>query len=112
MPQSPPVHVFSGVPTHFRACCRDIQTRRVNAGYEYVGTKMAHFLRSDSPFTVEDDEWNALVDAFVALLDAGQDDAAIAWLVAHYPKCMALVPTRRRQQFLKGIREVHQQGEL
>lgn len=103
-------HVFTGVPTFFRACCRD--AARANSwghacGYDHPGHEFGRHLAGYLvPYSVELDEWHDIVHRDLAPLIEARDDAAvIAWLVAHYPKCMALVPKRRRGNFLRGFYE-------
>jgi hypothetical protein len=50
-----------------------------------------------------DEEWSEQVDQMVAFAADGDADAVWGWFADHYPRCMALVPARRRDQFVKGV---------
>jgi hypothetical protein len=45
-------------------------------------------------------------------LDARDDEAVLGWFDCHYPKCMALVPPRRREQFLAGVYRAHDEERI
>jgi len=36
----------------------------------------------------------------------------IAWFMDHYPRCMALVPSRRCEQFVAGVRRAFEEGRI
>ena len=56
------------------------------------------------PYDVEFDDWHDLVEAKLSPLVAERDDAAvIVWLVRRFPRCLAMVPTRRRTGFVAGF---------
>lgn len=56
-----------------------------------------------SPYQVEEDEWAARVEELANLVTAEDDQAVLAWVEEWLPRCLALVPPRRRQTFLRGI---------
>lgn len=107
MPQSNLVSSFDGIPTFFRACCREARTQR--NGYAGPGYHLAIGLAGMVPYDCDDDDWQEELNKLEALLsptDPGKlrdDNAVWEWFASHYPKCMALVPRRRREQFLKGV---------
>ena len=87
----------------YRRCSE--ASRGGDTGYDRAGWHLAiHVADSERPYDIDDaDKWGAEIDALVKLLDDEDDDGVISWFERHYPKCMALVPHRRRRQFLKGV---------
>jgi len=61
---------------------------------------------------LDEDEWGREVDALLALLDGRDDEPVWGWFKRHYPKCMALVPARRRWQFVEGVRKAHEDNRV
>lgn len=57
------------------------------------------------PDGLEEEEWLTEVERFTKFLLPNQDEAALNWLLEHFPRCMELVPPRRRKTFLKGLWE-------
>jgi hypothetical protein len=105
----------TGVPGFFRAGCREA-ARGGTRGYKAPGYELARHLVDQAPYTVEPDEWEAELNKLVELLqptdakDPGRipfglrDDAAVwAWFAEHFPRCAALIPARRRLQFVAGV---------
>jgi hypothetical protein len=94
------------VPTYFRASCFDA-SRGEGGGYFAVERTLAGSLGSEIPYELEDDEWQSEVERLEEFMAA----AAWSWLRAHYPRCMALVPSRRKERFLAGVRDAyHDEG--
>jgi hypothetical protein len=105
--------VFRGVPGYFRAACREASAGGSrDGGYENAGWTFARNLPSEVPFGVEDDEWDSFVDELRDAVRREDDGAALQWLVAHYPRCMALVPPRRRERFLRGVARAYDEELL
>lgn len=50
------------------------------------------------------------VDELLEYLKHQDDQAAIDWFRREFPKCMRLVPPRRRQRFLLGVRMAAEEG--
>jgi hypothetical protein len=48
------------------------------------------------------DETDA-VDDLIALVDSGDDAGVLGWFETHLPRCLAMVPQRRRDQFVQGV---------
>lgn len=104
-----PTHLpgaFEGVPTFFRACCHDVKSRRVDAGYDHPGRELARHLETLFPYGLLPDEWAERLGRLALLARERDDEAVLSWFVEHYPRCMALVPRRRRKQFLAGVYEM------
>ena len=108
--QNPKVH--HGVPTYFRACC--VEARNGGEwGYANAGYHLASALYSQMPYDgVDDDEWGTEVDTLLELLADGDGDGVWQWFGKHYPKCMKLVPSRRKERFVKGVLLAHEEGRI
>ena len=103
--------VHGGVPTYFRANCFE-SSRGGDRGYDAAGWHLAIHLEQEMPHDADPEEWADEVEGLVKMLNAGNDAAALAWFDRHYPKCMALIPARRRPQFLKGVYAAHEQDRI
>jgi len=91
-------------PTYFRALCRTA-TDGTTGGYRHVG---AQFIGGVASMLAEDDEdqAGAKLDELEKLICGRDDGGTLAWFAREFPRCMALIPARRRHQFLAGIYEV------
>jgi hypothetical protein len=45
-------------------------------------------------------------------IESGDDGGILAWFDDHYPRCMSLIPGRRRGQFLAGGVQAWEDGEI
>lgn len=96
--------IFTGVPSFFRCCCRDVSRGRIDASYSHPGYELARHLSRLVPYEAEFQEWLDILEAELwPLIESRDDEAVIKWLLEHYPRCMALVPRRRRDAFLQGF---------
>jgi hypothetical protein len=93
---------YGACPTHFVARCREAAAGG-SQGYDSVGYHMASHVAGLSPDNIEDEEWDRHLDVLADHIDQGDDRAIIDWLGRFVPRCMALVPRRRRESFLAGI---------
>lgn len=100
-----PPHVFSGVPSFFRACCRDVKNRTVPASYAHAARELIGNIGGLVPYGIEEGEWADRLERLADLIDRGSDDGVLEWLIEHFPNCLALVPKRRRGAFLQGVYE-------
>ena len=101
-----------GVPTFFRCCCREA-TRGGADGYWNAGWHLAIHTEEQMPYECDDDEqWEQMVDELRE--GAGNDDvdAVWDWYCNIFPKCMELVPIRRKDSFVKGVRQAWEDGRL
>jgi Protein of unknown function (DUF1778) len=98
------------VPILFRTACQE--ARRGGAGgYIQAGRLLVkHALEQRGTGRLEEDaeveeytEGDALQELNDFLLEADEDERALEWCERHFPECLALVPTRRRQQFAEGL---------
>lgn len=48
------------------------------------------------------------VDGLKELLAKEDSQAVWAWFKRYFPKCMELVPARRREQFVAGVQKTHE----
>jgi hypothetical protein len=119
-----------GVPTFFRASCWEA-SRGGEWGYRGPGYTLARHLAAQAPSAMNEDEWARELEALGAILDGffpagfdtiddpdelAEDEEVSApilrWFDQHYPKCMKLVPRRRRRQFVAGVLAAARDGKL
>ncbi|MBS0416688.1 MAG: DUF1778 domain-containing protein [Proteobacteria bacterium] len=97
--------VHGGVPIWFRASCREAANGGTS-NYRLIGRKLLGALAAEVPADVEIDEWHVeIAENLNQLLEADDDGELLEWFEEHYPKFVALIPPRRRQQFVDGLRE-------
>ena len=93
---------FLGVPTYFRACCHEA-SRGGDIGYDHPGRELMRHAEGEEPYTADHDDWLDRCNSLYELIRQRDDRAVLQWFVDHFPRCMALVPRRRRQTFLRGV---------
>jgi hypothetical protein len=91
-------------PTWFCALCSEVRQGGAST-YAWVGHKLARSIAQTLESEYEKHEWNARLNELEKLLAAQDDEAVIAWLEEVLPRCMELIPRRRRPQLLQGIYE-------
>ena len=104
-----PRGVHTGAPSYLKALCFEAAQGGAG-GYSHVGYRLAAGVGAEQPHDVEENEWADEVEKLSEMLDRDDSEPVWRWFRDHYPKIMALVPTRRREQFLAGVREAHQEG--
>jgi len=110
--RAPTYGIHEGVPTFFRACCLEASRGGEN-GYRAAGWHLANSITNgQQPHDIESDDWESEIDALKELLASEDEVGAWDWFKRHYPKCMALVPGRRREQFIAGVRQAHEDGRI
>lgn len=98
-------------PTWYRASCHEA-AGDTQEGYFLPGLKLAGSLHSALCKDFEDDEIEIKLEELAALIATDDDERVLAWFDRELPRCMELVPRRRRAQFLKGVRHyVIEQGD-
>lgn len=105
----PPKGQFGGVPSYFRGCCMEA-TQGGTMGYFSPAWHLTIHLDTSMPYDMDEDDW---ADELAQLREHSRernDDCVWQWFHEHYPKCMALVPKRRKEQFLKGVYEAIDEG--
>lgn len=100
-------HRSGACPTFFRGCIA--RARASRAGYSDPGYHLAIHARE----LAADDVPEEVIAELDRLLDA--HDAAEQiwhWLRRTLPRCMALVPSRRKATFLRGIEAAVEEGRI
>jgi uncharacterized protein (DUF1778 family) len=103
--------VHGGVPTFFRACCFEAAQGGAN-GYKIAAWHLSNSLGSQQPYDLDDEEWERVLEALKQAITDDDDVAIWNWFKRHYPRCMALVPARRREQFVAGVRRAEEDGRI
>jgi hypothetical protein len=94
-------------PTFFRALCYEAE--QGGEGYFSAGFELAGGLASLLPYEeMGDDEWHREIRKLSKL--RGNDQKTLEWFSRHLPRCLSLIPNRRREQFLAGVYEAIVQG--
>jgi hypothetical protein len=97
-------------PKFFLALCREA-SRGGTDGYEWAAYSLAGALAGLGPYDLDENEWAGKLDELSALIDREDDAGILAWFDTWLPRCMALVPKRRRAAFLRGVsRQVVEEG--
>jgi hypothetical protein len=89
-------------PSFFQALCRTASMGG-SGGYEEVGFQLARVVSTLSPDDMEDAEWIEQVEVLKVAIVNDEQVAALAWLDRWLPRCMALIPARRRDAFYQGV---------
>ncbi|MEI7658942.1 MAG: YlcI/YnfO family protein [Phycisphaerae bacterium] len=106
-----------GAPAYLHHACHTARNGGPR-GYWAVGYEAARHVESLQPSSVEDPEkWSEMVDEFCdnLLSDAEQRQdptLVVAWFREHLPNVMALVPSRRHEQFALGAIECYHDGKI
>lgn len=94
-------------PTFFRGCVA--RARASRAGYSEPGYHLAIHARE----LAADDVPGKVVDELDRALEAPDAVEQIwHWLRRTLPRCMALVPSRRKATFLRGIEAAVEEGRI
>ena len=120
-----PQAVFGGVPSFFAACCWDASRcgpQSLGVGYSHPAYELTRGLRRQVPYDCDYDEWPCIVDGLAETYmescvehpgyDADADARILDWYCQHFPKCMEMVPRRRRYTFLAGVYAAIRDGHL
>jgi hypothetical protein len=89
-------------PSFFFAQCREASLGGAG-GYRNAGHSLASTIAQLPPDWIEEDQWVPELEKLQALIEAGSDEEIIAWFKRWVPRCMALVPARRYDSFLRGV---------
>jgi hypothetical protein len=113
-------------PTYFVASCYEAQ-QGGTGGWANAGFALAIHLASEKPYELEDEAWQQTLDQFAHLLERkfqamgaldmsyfrsstaldDDDRHVLGWLQEYFPRCLALVPARRRRSFLAGFYQAY-----
>lgn len=104
--RKPRTATFGGVPSFFRASIYEAG-RGGSGGYSAAGWQLASSLDSTVPNDLTFAEWQRELGNLIKKIE--DDDAVWGWFVSTFPKCMALVPARRKDQFIAGVRRAHEE---
>lgn len=104
----PEAQYSNACPTFFRA--HVLQARRSRHGYEEAGYHLAIHARQ----LVDGDVNEDVLDQLDEILEDGATAAENMWrwLRATMPRCMALVPSRRKATFLRGVQAAIDEGRV
>jgi hypothetical protein len=91
----------SACPSFFLALCLEAKQGGEN-GYYAAGHELTRHVSRLVDFD-NDEEAEKHLDELYGLIEAGEDDAVIGWFEKWLPRCMKLVPRRRRGSFLRGV---------
>jgi predicted transcriptional regulator len=112
-PPALPKAGFRGVPSFFQASCMEAQQGGEN-GYRWAGHTLARHGGELLELSYSDAEEVAdKLDELAEALHTEPDEAnVLTWFDREFPKCMELVPSRRRGQFVQGVAEAYEEGLL
>lgn len=94
--------VFQGVPSFFRACCHEAASQSDGLNYAHSGFHLMRHLPDRIPHGAERREWMEELSYLDKLFEDEEFDLALRWFTEHFPRCMNLVPRRRRRKFIEG----------
>jgi hypothetical protein len=98
-------------PTWFLAHCRTASQGGSN-GYQAAGFELTRSVCNLEPYDIEEEEWGARLAVLAERIDAQDDAGVLAWFDRNLPRCLALVPHRRQQQFLRGVYQAVFEAEV
>lgn len=100
-------HQSGACPTFFRGCVA--RARASRAGYSDPGYHLAIHARD----LVDGHVADGVIDELDRALEAPNAAEQIwQWLRRSLPRCMALVPSRRKPTFLRGIAAAIEEGRV
>jgi hypothetical protein len=101
----------TGVPSFFRACCYEASLGGVNT-YRLAAWHLTIHLYDQVPDNAEIDDWEKHVERLRAACGKEDEDIIWDWFKRYYPKCMRLVPSRRKKQFTDGVLDAYREGRM
>jgi hypothetical protein len=102
---------FRGVPSFFKGNCNSASQGGA-ASYAEAGWHLSANLAGLVPYDATLDQWCACVDELREHLSNGDGDQALRWFLTYFPGCMRLVPERRRQSFMVGVRRAFEDERI
>ena len=92
-------------PSFFRACCATAQAGGQNS-YRCAAYELTRALSELSPWELSAAEWTERLKELAEVLESDSSDAGILrWFEENVPRCLALVPRRRRGSFVQGVQQ-------
>jgi len=98
-------------PTYFRIGCAEASHGGTNT-YSNAAWHLAIHLHELTPNEIEPQEWNVMQRKLKEALDDQDVNAVFEWFRTVLPRCMKLVPYRRKKQFFQGVLAAHREGRL
>ena len=91
-------------PLFFRTWCMTASTGGAQS-YADVGYSLLQALATECPWDIEEDDWFQSLEDLGELLGLRDSDKEILiWFKKYLPRMLAMIPTRRRQSFIEGLR--------
>lgn len=98
-----------GVPSWFRGRCAEAQAGGTNS-YTGAGYHLSMHLANEAPYGLDEEQWAAQMEHVGRMLVANSADEVWCWLRERLPRFVALVPSRRKDQFLRGFWQAYEDG--
>jgi hypothetical protein len=92
-------------PSHFRASAATA-ARDGASGWKEAGWELARSCPGEMPYELDGDDEAAEVERLDRIAAAGDREGVLSWFDRHFPRCMAIVPKRRRAAFADGVIEL------
>jgi hypothetical protein len=102
-----------GGPTYFRIGCLEAKQGGTNT-YSTPAWHLAIHTGANMPHDCDDDEgvWEKMLDELREAAGEDDIDGVWEWYCKVFPKCMELVPARRKEQFAEGIIKAWEDNRL
>ena len=85
-----------------------MEARNPRVGYANAGYHLALHARELVEGDVDDDQ----LDLFDRVVADGDEAGLLGSLLSNLPRCMTLVPSRRRRSFMRGVMSAVEEGRL
>jgi len=95
-------------PTFFRALCMEA----TQGGSHSYGTAGYELARHTAALLLQDEEEAPQLADLHQALDDADESAIIDWYKRELPRCMALIPPRRRSVFAAGVQACWEDGKM
>jgi Protein of unknown function (DUF1778) len=106
-----PVGKNQDVPMYFAIHCMEARHGGAN-GYENAAYHLAIHVLNEAPDDVTWPQWQEECRRLYDLCRHGDDNGIWNWFKDHYPRCMKLVPGRRKKRFLQGVYQAYQDDKM
>jgi hypothetical protein len=99
-------------PTFFIAACMTA-TAGGSGGYESASFELTRHLLAQCPYDMEDDEWETRCRELEDQVhNWATDDEVITWFQKNLPRCIEMVPKRRHDSFVAGVRSYIEENDI
>lgn len=105
-------YVFQGLPSFFQCLVYEAATRRYSySDYAMAGTELARHTfgymdSGEEPWTKASARYGKLMQ----FIQNGNEKAVMKWYRREFPRCLALIPSRRRRKFMEGVFFAYEEG--